>query len=155
MDYHERLKRLGLYSLERRRDWFLIINAWQQLEGIKENVLNLIFGKQERQRCIKSALIITILDNKYRTIIQHSTARQMGRLFNSIPYELQNIKDVKTDLFKEHLNKWLRGIPDMPKIDNYRAMIGTETNSITKKRKTGGDPNCVVDLSTRVETKSQ
>ena len=34
MNYHERLKRLGIYSLERRQERFLIINAWQQLEGI-------------------------------------------------------------------------------------------------------------------------
>ena len=47
MDYHERLKKLGLYSLERRRERFPIINAWQQLEGIKENVLNLVKGKRE------------------------------------------------------------------------------------------------------------
>ena len=30
MNYHERLKRLGIYSLERRWEKFLIINAWQQ-----------------------------------------------------------------------------------------------------------------------------
>ena len=38
MNYHDRLKRLGIYSLERRRERFLIINAWQQLEGIKEKL---------------------------------------------------------------------------------------------------------------------
>ena len=45
VDYHERLKRLGIYSLERRRERFLIINAWQQLEGIKENALKLEKGR--------------------------------------------------------------------------------------------------------------
>ena len=38
MDYHERLKKLGLYSLERKRERFLIINAWQQLEEVREDV---------------------------------------------------------------------------------------------------------------------
>ena len=36
MDYHERIKDLELYSLEMRRERFLIINAWQQLEGVRE-----------------------------------------------------------------------------------------------------------------------
>ena len=36
MYYHERIKDLELYSLERRRERFLIINAWQQLEGVRE-----------------------------------------------------------------------------------------------------------------------
>ena len=36
-----RLKELDLYSLERRRDRYFIIYGWQQLEGLKENVLRL------------------------------------------------------------------------------------------------------------------
>ena len=59
----------------------------------------------------------------------------MEILFNSIPYELQKVKDVKTDTFKKHLDKWLRGVLDMPKIDNYGVMVGVETNSITKQKK--------------------
>ena len=59
----------------------------------------------------------------------------MERLFNALPYELQNVRDVKTDTFKKHLDKWLRGIPDKPKIDNYGATVGAETNSITKQKK--------------------
>ena len=135
MDYHERLKKLGLYSLERRRERFLIINAWQQLEGIKENGLNLVVGTEGRRRCVKSATIPTTLDEKYRTIIQHSTARQMERLFNAIPYRLQNVKDVKTDTFKKQLDRWLKGVPDTPKIDNYGAAVGAVSNSITKQKK--------------------
>jgi len=47
MDYHERLKKLGLYSLERRRERFLIINAWQQLEGEKKMCWDLKRAKKE------------------------------------------------------------------------------------------------------------
>ncbi len=61
MNYHERLKRLGIYSLERRWERFLIINAWQQLEGIKENALKLETGREGRQRGINSLAIPTIL----------------------------------------------------------------------------------------------
>ena len=53
MDYHERLKTLNTYSLERRRERFLIQNAWQQIEGKKENILGLEFGKVGRRRCIR------------------------------------------------------------------------------------------------------
>ncbi|CAL4209874.1 unnamed protein product, partial [Meganyctiphanes norvegica] len=41
VDYHERLKQLNLFSLERRRDRYFIIYGWQQLEGQKENILKL------------------------------------------------------------------------------------------------------------------
>ena len=40
-DYHKRLKELRMYSLERRRERYLIIYAWQMLEGLKENILGL------------------------------------------------------------------------------------------------------------------
>ena len=53
MDYHERLKKLGLYSVESRRERFLIINAWQLLEEIRENVLKLKTGKEVKQRCTR------------------------------------------------------------------------------------------------------
>ena len=45
MDYHEQLKELEIYSLE-RWEKFLIINAWQQIEGIKEKVLDFKTGKE-------------------------------------------------------------------------------------------------------------
>ena len=65
MDYHERLKILKTYSLESSRERFLIINAWQQIEGKKENVLDLEMGKKGRRRCIKSVKIPTALTNKF------------------------------------------------------------------------------------------
>lgn len=37
LNYHERL---NIYSFKRRRD-FLIINAWEQVKGIKENISKL------------------------------------------------------------------------------------------------------------------
>merc|ERR1712030_253882 len=43
LNYHQRLKELKMYSMERRRERYMIIYGYQQLEGIKENVL-LVFG---------------------------------------------------------------------------------------------------------------
>ena len=39
LNYHQHLKKLKLYSLERRRERFMLINTWQQIEGLRENVL--------------------------------------------------------------------------------------------------------------------
>merc|ERR1712029_769124 len=126
------LKKLGLYSLERRRDRFLIINAWQKLE--KENVLKLKTVKEGRRRCLRSATIPTTLDGRYRTIVQHSTARMMERLYNSLPHRLQNIRNVRTDTFKTHLDRWFRDVPDTPKMGNYGASVNAETNSIKDQK---------------------
>ena len=54
----------------------------------------------------------------------------MGKLFNALPYVLQNLKNVETDTFKKHLDNWLRTIPDTPKIDNYAVSVPEASNSI-------------------------
>ena len=97
---------LKLYRMERRRERFLIISAWQQIEGKKENVLKLEIGKVGRRRCLKSSIIPMAINDKYRTIIQYSTVRQIERLFNALPYKLQNLTDVETDKLK---NTWMIG----------------------------------------------
>ena len=53
LDYHERLKKLKMYSLERRRDRYLIIYGWQQIENIKENVLKLEVSGRNSSRSIR------------------------------------------------------------------------------------------------------
>ena len=98
----------------------MIINAWQQIEDVKENILNLETGNggdQEeemvgRRRCLKSRAIPTKLSSGSRTMIHNSTARQMERLFNALPYRLQTVTGVKTEAFKMKLDKWLRAVPD-------------------------------------------
>ena len=64
------------------------MSAWQQIEGKKENVLKLETGKVGRRCCLKSSTIPTAINDRYRTIIQNSTIRQMERLLNALPYEL-------------------------------------------------------------------
>ena len=96
----------------------------------EKNVLKLETGKVERRRCLKLSTIPMAINDKYRTIIQNSTERQMGKLFNALPYKLQNLKNVETDAFKKHLDGWLRTIPDTPKIDSYGASVPAASNSI-------------------------
>ena len=75
--------------------------------------------------------------NGSRTIIHKSTARQMERLFKAPPYKLQMVTRVKTETFKRKLDKWLRTIPDTPRIDDYGASVGVATNSIVEQGKYG------------------
>ena len=62
----------------------------------------------------------------------------MERLFNALPYKLQTVTKVKTETFKRKLDKWLRTIPDTPRIDDYGASVGVSTNSIVEQGKHGG-----------------
>ncbi|CAL4209014.1 unnamed protein product [Meganyctiphanes norvegica] len=105
LDYHQRLKKLNLYSLERRRERFLIINAWQQIEGLTENVLGLRARRIGRSRKVVSTKIPIGINGKRikekdRTLIHNSTARKMERLFNILPHDIRNITGVTTETFK-------------------------------------------------------
>ena len=54
LNYHQRLKKLGMYSMERRRDRYRIIYTWQQLEEIKENVMDLKISGNRSNRLINN-----------------------------------------------------------------------------------------------------
>ena len=135
LDYHQRLVKLGLYSLERRRERYLIIYAWQMIEGIKENILELKTKKIGRSRRMWSPVIPWShngikIKHSIRTKIHNSTAKKMERLFNAIPAEIRNISEKSVETFKNHLDKWLRSLPDTPKIDDYGSRVVAESNSI-------------------------
>ena len=135
LDYHQRLKELKMYSMERRRERYMIIYGWQQLEGIKENVLKLKTSGRSGTRRIQLG------DEKYsgndglrilpsvKTRILNSPARQTERLFNCMPKELREITGVTVDTFKKHLDKWLmEKVPDQPSCEGYT--VAAASNSI-------------------------
>ncbi len=125
-----------MYSLERRRERYLIIYGWQQIEGIKENILKLQISERESSRRIKSKQIPYAGINGDRilpstkTKILNSPASKTERMFNSMPAWLRNITGVKTDTFKKHLDKWLKDIPDQPKCGRYAGWVAADSNSI-------------------------
>ena len=136
LDYHERLKNLNLYSLERRRDRYAIIYGWQQLEGIKPNIMGLKSSWIGTSRRIISRKIPVKTEGrevkqKNRTKIYNCPARRTERLFNSIPPSLKNRTKETTEIFKGHLDRWLREVPDLPRIGKYSKWVAADTNSVT------------------------
>ena len=93
----------------------------------------------------------TKLKHSARTKIYNGTEKKMERLFNSIPKEIRNIKEKNVETFKKHLDKWLKTVPDTPRIDDYGSRVAADSNSIVaqaaEKQKKGGDPNDAVALS--------
>ena len=54
----------------------------------------------------------------------------MERLFNSIPKEIRNIEEKNVETFKIHLDRWLKTVPDTPRIDDYGSRVAADSNSI-------------------------
>ena len=106
------------------------------LEGLKENVLDLKSRKNARNgRKIWSPVIRwstngTKLKHSARTKLFNSTGKKMERLFNAVPLKIRNIEEKNVETFKKYLDKWLRTIPDTPRIDDYGGRVAADSNSI-------------------------
>ena len=88
MPYHERLKSLGLYSLQRRRERYCIIYIWKIIEGLAPNFYTPItstFSEHRGRSCVISH------DNVGRvgTLAYNSFRWRSIRLFNSLPIYVQ------------------------------------------------------------------
>ena len=139
LDYHERLKKLKMYSLERRRDRYLIIYGWQQIENIKENVLKLEVSGRNSSRMLRQRQTPyyaynrpekEIIQQSIKTKINNCPARKIERAFNCMPRELRGVTGVKTETFKKHLDQWLKEIPDQPRGGGYAGRVAACSNSI-------------------------
>ena len=91
MPYHEWLKSLRLYSLQRRRrERYCIIYIWKIIEGLAPNFSNpitsTISGRRDR-----SCVISHVNVGRIGTLAYNSCRWRSIRLFNSLPMHLRSI----------------------------------------------------------------
>ena len=111
----------------------MIIYGWQQLEGIKENVLRLETRWRGRNRMIMPNKIRHAANGKILSVAErgqifNSPAGKVQRLFNCIPGKIRNLTGVTSDTFKNHLDEWLKKVPDQPRGGGYS--VAAESNGI-------------------------
>ena len=90
MPYHERLKSLGLYSLQRRRERYCIIYIWKIIEGLAPNFSNPITSTFSGRRG-RSCVISHVNVGRVGTLSYNSFRCRSIRLFNSLPMHLRSI----------------------------------------------------------------
>ena len=125
LNYETRLKRLNLFSLERRRDRFRVIYVWRIINGLSPN-LDDVYKIQTRYNSRRGLeCIIPNLSRSSRalqTTIEESFAIAGPRAFNSINKELRCFTG-KLDTFKANLDKFLWQIPDNPVLVGHQQSI--------------------------------
>ena len=109
-NYHKRLGDLDLYSVERRRERFMIIGAWRQIEGLTENIIGLETKSDRNGRRILPHEIlkkanVNRIKMKHDTLIRNSFVVKTGRLFNAMPKEIKDMQGVSLEIFKGKLDK--------------------------------------------------
>ena len=135
LSYWEQLSTLNLYSLQRRRERYIIIYTWKILEGLVPNIaegdasLSARWHQRRGRECqlpkVKSTAPVRI-----QTIRRSSFAVNGPRIFNSLPQHIRDITNCDLNLFKSQLDRFLRKLPDQPLIPGYTAYRQCETNSV-------------------------
>ena len=122
LHYWDRLKKLSLMSLQRRRERYIILYMWKILNKSTSNNLNIQFN--QRHRLGVQAIVPPIRKKSsqaFKTLYENSFSVKGPKLWNSIPYDLTGIKTL--DDFKSKLTKFLLLIPDKPPIRGYSNYI--------------------------------
>ena len=90
MPYHERLKSIGHYSLQRRRERYCIIYIWKIIESLAPNfsipITSTFSGRRGRSGVISHVNVGRVGMLSYNNFRWRST-----RLFNSLPMYLRSI----------------------------------------------------------------
>ena len=124
-NYHERLKSLKLYSLQRRRERYMLITMWKISVGLLPNQLNIEFYITPRFG-IKARRKISKAKNVHLRTIRFNYFTSIGPgLFNLLPKKLKEASTLET--FKKKLDIFLKHFPDLPPCPGYSC---ANSNSI-------------------------
>ena len=118
LNYWERLSKLGLYSLQRRRERYIVLYVWKTLEGMVPNV-GLHPNHHPRRGRLCYVRRADGASQRVKTLIFNSYTFSGTRLFNSIPPKLRNLTNTGADTFKRQLDKWLSKVLDLPPMPGY------------------------------------
>ena len=138
LSYWDQLKKLEMYSQERRRERYIIIYVWRILEGQVSNIYrgnNITSSIVARWHCRRGRVcelpqIARQSSPAVKRLREASLIVKGQRLFNALPLDIRNITDCSKEYFKRQLDKYLCNIPDEPQIQGYTAHRRAETNSL-------------------------
>ena len=118
LDYWARLRKLGIMSLQRRRERYIIIHTWKILNGRAPNDINMLF--KDTLRHGKRAIVPPTNNSAQRSVASHyenSFGISAAKLWNVLPANVN--KHTALEPFKIALGKFLEGFPDTPPLDGY------------------------------------
>ena len=117
-NYWDRLKKLGIMSLQRRRERAIILHVWKILNNFNPNSVNMEFKYHDRSAAIKAVVkSLPKLRGKILTIFDESFPVKSAKLWNILPSKLTTVTSF--DSFKNNLDKFLMEISDEPPLPGY------------------------------------
>ena len=132
--YWDRLQQLHLFSLQRRRERYMIIYIWKATHGLVPDI-GLTYAPTNNNDCIRLRLPKLHGPAQVQRLMENSLLYHGARLFNLLPVELRALTTpdrapVTVDLFKRRLDKFLSRIPDEPGSNKGGRVRAADSNSI-------------------------
>ena len=118
MPYHEWLKSLALYFLQRRRERYCIIYICKIIEGLAPNISNPItstFSERRGRPCVISHVNV----GRVGTLAYNSFRWRSIRLFNSLLMHLRLISLCSVLRLKTQLDIFLESVEDLPCLPGF------------------------------------
>ena len=120
LDYYERLKKLKLMSLQRRRERYTIIMVYKILHNVCPNDIGLEFIHSERRGIqAKIPKMTKEAKMKNQSLYDASFAVRGPKLWNRIPAKITMKPTFES--FKSSLTAWLFTLPDRPPIQGLSS----------------------------------
>ena len=126
LNYWQRLHALGLMSLQRRRERYIIIQMWKILHNKCPNDVKVQFNAPNRHGTTAKIPSLIRHSSQHNQKLYDSSFAVMGpKLWNCLPSHLSKIA-VLAD-FKHALTKFLLTFPDTPPTNGY---VAANNNSV-------------------------
>ena len=118
LDYWERLTKLNIFSLQRRREKLTILHVWKIKNEIVPNDINLQFSfNVHKSRFDAVVKPLPRVRGRLLSIYESSFQIKAAKLWNKLPSQITSLNNLSA--FKEKLNKYLIGYPDRPPVTGY------------------------------------
>ena len=133
MDYWTRLRELNLYSLQRRRERYIIIYVWKIIQGLVPNLegsskIRVADTGRQGLKCVRPELTEG-RRTRFGTRKENSLVVYGQKLFNHIPKDIRGHHG-SLESFKGKLDRFLKTIPDQPILHGGEYPQLATTNSI-------------------------
>ena len=117
LPYRDRLKKLKMYSQERRRDRYMVIFIWKIAMNLIDGY-SLEFKGEGTRRGRECEVPRTVLSAPaaVRRARENGLSVKGAKMFNLLPAEIRNITSDKVQHFKTKLDEFLQKIPDEPTV---------------------------------------
>ena len=133
-DYWSRLKLLNLYSLQRRRERYILFHMFKILNNFTANDLQIQFKSSERRGTLATVPpLVRTANSRHQSNYDASFCVMGPKLWNTLPKKCRSATTPYS--FKSGLTKFLATIPDQPPVTGYSCC---NNNSILQWSSEGG-----------------